>query len=239
MHSDLQIESHGRIVTCIKQVTGREVMNTLVFESSNEQDASPVAGRAVLVICLGWFIAVLGAAISGGFNAPAGERPLAILMAVTMPVIIYLTAYYRIKSFREWVLSLDMRQLILLHSWRMLGTGFVFLYFYDRLPALFALPAGLGDAMTAIGALSVGIALYERASTVSRKRVYLWNTFGLIDFVLAVSMGVMTRTGEVLHFSGQVDSDIMGTFPLALIPGFAVPFYVITHLIIYAQLKRH
>jgi hypothetical protein len=120
----------------------------------------------------------------------------------------------------------------------MVGAGFVLLYFYDRLPALFALPAALGDAVTAMGAVFVGIALYERASKVSGKRVYLWNTFGLIDLVVAVSMGVMTRTGEVLHLSGQVSSDIMGTFPLALIPRFAVPFYVITHLVIYAQLKR-
>jgi hypothetical protein len=92
--------------------------------------------------------------------------------------------------------------------------------------------------MSAMGAVFIGIALYERASTVTPKRVYLWNAFGLIDFAVAVSMGVMTRSGEVLHSSGRVSSDIMGTFPLALIPGFAVPFYVITHLIIYARLKR-
>ena len=36
----------------------------------------------------------------------------------------------------------------------------------------------------------------------------------------------------------SVSNDIMATFPLVLIPGFAVPMYVITHLIIYAQLKR-
>jgi hypothetical protein len=213
-------------------------MNTRVSGSIYEQGISPVVGRVVSVICLGWFVTVLGAVLSGGFSAPEGQRPVAILMAVTMPVITYAIAYYRIRAFREWVLSLDLRLLILLHSWRMVGAGFVFLYFYDRLPALFALPAGLGDAMTAMGAVFIGIALYERASTVSPKRVYLWNTFGLIDFVVAVSMGVMTRTGEVLHFSGQVSSDIMGTFPLALIPGFAVPFYVITHLIIHARLKR-
>jgi hypothetical protein len=99
-------------------------MNTLVVGSSNEQDVSPVVARAVLAICLGWFVAVLGAALSGGFDAPAGEQPLAILMAVTMPVIMSVAAYYRIKPFREWALSFDMRQLILLHSRRMVGTGF-------------------------------------------------------------------------------------------------------------------
>jgi len=213
------------------------IMNVLVFNSGNEQGISPTVSRVVLLICIGWFAAVLGIALAGGFNAPAGERPLAILLAVTMPVVIYVIAYFRIDAFREWVLSLDMRQLMLLHSWRMVGMGFVLLYFYDRLPALFALPAGLGDAMAAMGAVFIGIALYERAETVSRKWVYLWNTFGLIDFVVAVSLGVMTRTGEALHINGQVSSDIMGTFPLALIPGFAVPFYVVTHLIIYAQLS--
>jgi len=213
-------------------------MNTLVFESNNEQVISSAVGRAVLLICAGWFVAVLSMALSGRFDAPAGERPLVILFAVTMPVALYGLAYFSIKVFREWVLNLDMRQLILLHSWRMVGIGFVFLYFYDRLPALFALPAGLGDAMAAIGAVFIGVALYQRAATVSPERVYLWNMFGLIDFVVAVSMGVMTRTGEALYFSGQVSSDILGTFPLALIPGFAVPFYVITHLIIFAQLKR-
>ena len=213
-------------------------MNTLVFDAESEQGISPAVARVVFLICLGWFAAVLGTALSGGFNAPAGERPLAILVAVMMPAIVYGTGYFSIKAFRDWVLNLDMRHLILLHSWRMVGMGFVFLYFHDRLPALFALPAGLGDAMAAMGAVFLGIALYDRAASVSRTRVYLWNMFGLIDFVVAVSMGVMTRTGEVLHSSGQVSSDIMGTFPLALIPGFAVPFFVITHLIIYAQLKQ-
>ena len=213
-------------------------MSTLFFEPENEQGISPAVGRTVLLICIGWFVAVLASALSGGFDAPSAERPLAILFAVTMPVIIYAIAYYSSKPFRDWVLSLDMRRLILLHSWRMVGIGFVLLYFYDRLPAFFALPAGLGDAMAAMGAVFVAIALYERAVTVTPKRIILWNAFGLIDFVVAVSLGVMTRTGEALHTSGQVSSDIMSTFPLALIPGFAVPFYVITHLMIYAQLKR-
>ena len=183
-------------------------------------------------------MAVVAMALSGGFDAAVGERPIAILFAVLTPVVLFSLSYVSINAFRNWVLGLDMRHLILLHSWRMVGMGFVFLFFHERLPALFALPAGLGDAAAAMGAIFLGIALYERAATVSHKRVYLWNTFGLIDFVIAVSLGVMTRAGELLHFSGTVGSEIMGTFPLALIPGFAVPFYVITHLIIYAQLRQ-
>ena len=177
-------------------------------------------------------------ALTNSFDAAVGERPLLILFAVIAPVVIFSLSYLGITAFRQWVLALDMRHLILLHSWRMIGMGFVFLYFHDRLPALFALPAGLGDAMAAAGAIFLGIAMYEPAVTVTRQRILAWNTFGLIDFVIAVSLGVMTRTGEVLHISGSAGSEIMGTFPLALIPAFGVPFYVITHLVIYAQLKH-
>jgi hypothetical protein len=213
-------------------------MNTLVFGSGREKGVSLTVGKTVLLICVGWFAAVLVTALAGGFDTPAGERPLVILLAVTIPVVVYTAAYLTSGAFRDWVLALDMRLLILLHSWRMVGAGFVMLYFYGRLPAVFALPAGLGDAMAAVAAVFIAVALYQHSAAVARQRVYFWNTLGLLDFVVAITLGVMTRTGEVLHGSGQVSSDIMGSFPLALIPGFAVPFYVITHLMIYAQLRR-
>lgn len=213
-------------------------MNTLVSELAGEKRAMSIVARSVLLLCTGWLLTVFAAAVSGSFNASDGERPTAILVAILLPLVVYSLLYMGIRPFRRWVLGLDMRHLVLLHSWRMIGIGFVFLYFQDQLPALFALPAGLGDAMAAVGALFLVIAMYERTSLVSARRIFTWNTFGLVDFLLAVSLGVLTRAGDVLHINGAVDSNIMGTFPLALIPAFAVPFYLITHLIIYAQLMH-
>ena len=214
-------------------------MNTLIVESSREEQVGLSAtARTVLFVGIAWFLVVTAMALTNSFDAAVGERPLLILFAVTAPVLIFSLSYLGITAFRQWVLALDMRHLILLHSWRMVGMGFVFLYFHDRLPALFALPAGLGDAMAAVGAIFLGIAMYESPESVSRRRILAWNTFGLADFVIAVSLGVMTRTDEVLHISGSVGSETMGVFPLALIPAFAVPFYVITHLVIFAQLKQ-
>lgn len=213
-------------------------MNTLVSDLVSEKGAPSVIARGVLLLCAAWLLTVFAAALSGGFNASDGERPIAILAAILLPLVVFSLLYIGIRPFRHWVLGLDMRHLIMLHSWRMVGMGFVFLYFQDQLPALFALPAGLGDAMAAAGALFLVIAMYERASLVTARRIFTWNTFGLVDFLLAVSLGVLTRAGDVLHVNGVVDSNIMGSFPLALIPAFAVPFYMITHLIIYAQLMH-
>ena len=211
-------------------------MNEIVIDAISRDSGDSRMGRKVLAFVAVWFVVILALALVHGFNAPVGERPLAILLAISAPVGLFGIAYTLNAAFRDWVLNLDLRHLVLLHSWRMVGMGFVFLYFHDLLPALFALPAGLGDAMAALGALFLGIALYEHAANVSKRRIFLWNSFGLLDFVLAISLGVMTRTGELLQF-GQINSDAMGLFPLALIPAFAVPFYLITHLIIYAQLK--
>ena len=213
-------------------------MTTLLFTSESGRGRGAAMGRLVFLIGLVWFVVALALALAGGFDAGPGEKPLAILAAILLPVAVFGLAYARIEAFRNWVLALDMRHLILLHSWRMIGMGFVFLYFHEQLPALFALPAGLGDAMAATGALWLGIALYESPASVTDQRIFMWNFFGLVDFVVAVSMGVLTRTGEIFHISGAAGSEIMGVFPLALIPGFAVPFYVITHLIIFLQLRQ-
>lgn len=213
-------------------------MNSISFRTTHTHEEKSAMGRAVIGICLILFVLILALALSGSFEAVPGEKPIAILLAVTVPVIMFCVSYMFIKAFRDWLLELDMRPIILLHSWRMIGLGFVFLYFHDQLPALFALPAGIGDAIAAIGALFIGIALFKQKSNVSRKWIYTWNTFGLLDFIIAISMGVATRTNEMFYSVDHIGSDIMGTFPLVMIPGFAVPFYIITHLIIFAQLKN-
>ena len=214
-------------------------MTTLTYEPATGQGDLSAIARIVMMVGTAWFLLAAAISLAGGFDAAVGEKPVAILLAIAAPILTFWLAYARVPAFRKWLLGLDMRHLILLHSWRMIGMGFVFLYFHDLLPALFALPAGLGDAMAAVGAIFLAIALYDNASAVSRKRIFAWNTFGLVDFIVAVSMGVLTRTGEVFHISGAAGSEIMGIFPLALIPAFGVPFYIITHLVIYAQLRQN
>ena len=199
--------------------------------------SSRIASFVILLLVL-WFVTVTAYALSGGFDTPAGQRPLPVLLAICVPVLLFALAALGLVSFRAWLLALDMRRLVLLHSWRMLGLGFVFLMFQQQLPPVFALPAGLGDAFTAMAALWLGIAMYDSPASVTPGRIALWNSLGLLDFVVAVSTGVLSRSGGLLHFEGQVTSEIMGGFPLVLVPAFAVPFYIMTHIIIFMQLHQ-
>src|SRR5210317_760957 len=86
---------------------------------------------ATLLVVFVWFASVFVLASQNIFNAPVGQPPLNILLSLIIPVIAFNIAYSASTRFKNYVLSIDMRHLILLHSWRMLGFGFVFLYFYD------------------------------------------------------------------------------------------------------------
>ena len=111
------------------------------------------------------------------------------------------------------------------------GLGFVLLYADNVLPGIFALPAGLGDAMAAVGATFIGIKLLC-ASEVSKQSLLRWNSYGLIDFLSAITVGTLLRSSLL---GGTSSIDPLSSLPLSLIPTLVVPFCIITHLIIFLQ----
>jgi hypothetical protein len=116
----------------------------------------------------------------------------------------------------------------------MLGLGFLFLYAHNVLPGMFAGLAGLGDALAAAGATLLGIKLL-RGKEVSKQALQRWNSFGFLDFLIAVSVGTALRSNLL---GGEITTDAMAFLPLSLIPTLIVPFYMITHLIIFLQLRE-
>lgn len=193
----------------------------------------------ILPTLLTWFFLIAGLSLNRFFITEQGELPLNLLMSAVISIGLFYLAYFQMPKFRSFVLNLDMRLLIMLHSWRTLGLGFIFLYYVGELPALFAFPAGLGDAMVAVGAVFLTYSLFTNSKGVSKKTVWRWNTFAVLDFVVAVSLGVLTRTDALLFQPGTVSSDAMTTFPFVLVPAFLVQIFAITHIIIYLQLMNN
>jgi len=185
-----------------------------------------------------WFGLIMALSLNGVFISEPGHAPINILLSFAASLGIFTICYRMFAGFRHYVLALDMRLLILLHAWRMLGMGFVMLYTQDSLPALFAFVAGFGDALTAVFALLLVYVLFVRPAAVSTKTVWRWNTLGVLDFVLAISIGILTRSGAPLSVVNDVGSDLMTQFPFAMIPAFLVQVYTLTHIIIYLQLRN-
>lgn len=191
-----------------------------------------------ITLLLAWLAAILVLISSGAYHSQGIDFPVVLVLSLVFPVAAFGLGLLLSPAVRDYVLRFDLRLLILVHAWRTVGLGFVMLYSLDLLPGLFALTAGLGDVLTAITAVFLATALFRHAGQVDRQWIARWNLFGLTDFILAVSLGLLTRKGMPLHTGTGPSSDMMSDFPLVLIPAFVVPLLVITHMMIFVQLKH-
>ena len=207
---------------------------------STPSGLKPTTHTYVALLLFIWFMLVTTLGYSGFFIPDVvGQPPVMLLISGIVTLTAFTLAYRYLGAFRDYVLNLDMRLLIMLHGWRTLGLGFVMLYIIGQLPALFALFAGFGDAIAAVWAIIIAYLLFTRSEGISKKAILRWNHFGLIDFILALSLGVLSQSNGLLQLTESVDSDLMVTFPFVIIPGFLVQILVITHIIIYLQLRKN
>jgi hypothetical protein len=112
------------------------------------------------------------------------------------------------------------------------GTAFLLIMFLGHLPALFAMPAGLGDIAAGIAAPLVA----RRLAQGTGRRAALWfNAFGMTDLVNALTLGALTGFALInVTPSGAPISEL----PLALIPTAAVPLLLTLHIMSVSALRR-
>ena len=124
--------------------------------------------------------------------------------------------------------------LIRLHLWRLVGIVFLVLMLRGQVPALWALPAGIGDILVAVTAPWVA---RDLDTPRGRRRATIWNLFGIADLIVAVGLGIMTSPGPTQVFRTVPTSEFMTHFPMALVPTFLVPLAFTLHVISLWQLR--
>lgn len=159
-----------------------------------------------LYLLLVWFGVALAFSTAGAFDTGPGRPPLGLLLAITIPLIVYVVD----RSYLHGTLLGGIHQLegstaIFLQTQRVLGVFFLVEFARGHLPAGFALPAGLGDVAVGLAAPWVAQSLAAKkphAVTVAR----LWNYLGIFDLVLALAMGV-THGGPPLGvFASEISN---------------------------------
>jgi hypothetical protein len=180
-------------------------------------------------------VVLLGAA--GAFVGPPGTPPLAIAIGVAAPLVLFFASLRISQSFREFVLSLDLRLIAGMQAWRWAGLGFLSLYAHKVLPAVFALPAGLGDMAIGATAPWIMLALVREPGFAARGTFIRWNVLGILDLLVAVSIGAVSAlftTGA----PGEVSTAPMAALPLLLIPAFLVPIFLMLHTAALMQSRQ-
>jgi hypothetical protein len=178
-----------------------------------------------------WLVfAVFSSALHLYENAP-NTPPIALGLAVVTPVVLFLIWFASSPGFRQFILSLSPSALTLVQSIRVAGIVFLALGTYKILPAYFALSAGWGDII--IGATAPFAALWL-ANPSHRRGFIFWQLLGIADLVNALTLGTL---------SAFIDPHGISTAPMAVLPmsyitTFAVPVFLMLHIICIAQARR-
>lgn len=191
--------------------------------------------NASWIVLSSWFVLALGGSLLGAFQS--GQRPLVLLgLMAGVPVLAFAIAYRWSDAFRQFVLSANPRWLTAAQSWRVLGAVFVILYYRGMLPGTFALPAGWGDIAVGVTAPLVAWAMPPRRER-GRAVLIAWNLFGILDLVTAVTLGILCSNTPVGILASGATTQLMGSFPLSLIPTFLVPLFLIFHILTLMHLR--
>ena len=90
-----------------------------------------------VAIIIAWFVLAVVGSLLGVFNSEP-RPPIMLGLAVVVPIVAFAFCYLESVTFRQFVLSLDLRLLTLAQTWRVLG--FVFLFFTTENSCLELLP---------------------------------------------------------------------------------------------------
>jgi len=181
-------------------------------------------------IVVAWFVFALSASALHLFKNESERVGLAVAIAALTPIVVFAVWLAASANFRKLALSLNPRILTFAQTWRILGVTFVILEARQVLPAIFALPAGYGDI--AIGA-TAWLAALKFANPGHRYSFMLWQALGIVDLIVAVSLGTTARL-----LSPQGPSMVaMTVLPLSLVPTFLVPLFLIFHVICIVQAR--
>lgn len=183
-----------------------------------------------------WAAGIWSTAINGAFRADVAVLPV-LPMAIFLPVIVCAPLLMWSERVGQVLDAMPAAWLVALQVYRIFGSVFLAAGLRGTLPAVFALPAGIGDVLTGLFAVPAAIAVAS-GKPEGRKAAIWWNIFGLADFAVAVTMGVITSPGPLQLIVPSVPSIGAGTYPNVLTPAFVVPSSILLHALSLRQLSR-
>ena len=194
-------------------------------------------GLSVTLVLTAWFLLVVSLGAVGAFVGRPGTPPVGIAIGVGAPLLLFFAWLRLSQSFRDFVLSLDLRVIAGIQAWRWAGLGFLSLYAYNVLPGIFALPAGLGDMAIGFTAPWIILGLVRRPDFATSAAFIRWNVLGILDLVVALTIGTLLATLST-GAAGEISTAPMATLPLLLIPAFLVPLFLMLHTAALMQSRQ-
>lgn len=193
----------------------------------------PNGSKWVLGFYLLYLTAVGIASHQGFFDAIM--LPPKIVLTTTLPLAIFVSFIYLTPVCKKANALIPLADLVKIHLFRLIGSTFLLLLWWDLLPKPFALFAGIGDLITAISSIFVARAITQQ-KRYARRLTFLWNTFGLLDILGTSALAILFTK---ISIDNQVQGvEFLAEFPFCFIPAFAPPTIIFLHLLVYRKLSE-
>jgi len=192
---------------------------------------------AMSAVLLVWLAAAQYLGSANAYFASTETSVPTILFGLLIPLIAAAVAFRISENVTSLVSAIPLSWIVAAQIYRVGGGIFLVLWADGRLPWQFALPAGIGDVAT--GCFAVVVAgLLARNAAGARRAAYAWCLFGIADLVVAVTMGALTSPGPVHLLALEAPNLLISSYPLVMVPTFAVPLALILHGLALWRLQR-
>jgi hypothetical protein len=186
---------------------------------------------------IAWFALAFTLARGGFFETDASTTlPPAIAPAIVIPTLLG-CALLALAPARRVIESVPLHWLVGVQAYRVAGAVFLIAWLQHDVPPEFALPAGIGDVLVGIAAPLVALSLVRGGAAHARTRVLVWCALGILDLVVAITCGFLTAPSVFQQLALNDPNAAITSYPLVLIPIFAVPVSIVLHVYVIARLR--
>ncbi|MDI9847842.1 MFS transporter [Rhodoblastus sp. 17X3] len=192
---------------------------------------------ALSAALIAWLAIAQYLAVTNAYFAAGPTSPPTVLLGLLTPLIIAFAGVRLSESVARLVGAIPLPWIVAAQIYRVGGAIFLVLWADGRLPWQFALPAGIGDVSTGCFAVVVAARLAQKAGG-ARAAAYAWNLFGIADLVVAVTMGALTSPGLPHLLAFDAPNLLITSYPLVMVPTFAVPLALMLHGLVLSRLSR-
>jgi len=192
---------------------------------------------ALSVVLIAWLAVAQYLGSANAYLATGEDAVPTVLFGLLIPLMTAAAGVRLSERIASLVSAIPLPWIVAAQVYRVGGGIFPVLWADGRLPWQFALPAGIGDVVTGCSAIVVA-ALLAQKSPRALGAAYGWCLFGITDLVMAVTMGGMTSPGRAHLLALDAPNLLISSYPLVMVPTFAVPLALILHGLVLWRLRR-
>jgi len=191
--------------------------------------------RGVATAIVGWLAADVGLAAAGAFATNHSTLVPVIAFGIAVPIAVGVWMLSRVSAVSDAAGRLSLPWIVGVQTYRVVGAVFLVAWALGLMPAVFALPAGIGDVAIGLAAPFVASRI-GRDPSQARRAAVAWNVAGIADLVLAVTLGFLSSPSRFQQLALSQANTHITRMPFVLVPVFAVPLSVLLHVVALRRL---